>query len=89
MRAGTWATVIAILIIIAIGWWVIDWSTPDPVPASAENRPVATEPAPPAEQRQQQGEAPGQEAPDQEAPGAADPQQTVGQPAPADPRPAD
>lgn len=85
MRAGTWATVIAILIIIAIGWWVIDWSTPDPVPASADNRPVVTEPAPPPEPHQQQGEATGQA----ETGPATDPQQTVGQPAPADPRPAD
>lgn len=84
MRAGTWVTVIAIVIIIALGWWAIDWTGKDAVPVA--DTPTTMSPTtaerlpdqqPPLPRQQQQGEV-------------APPEQTVGEPTPsAGPRPVD
>lgn len=92
MRAGTWATVVAILIIIAIGWWAIDWTGENTVPATAINQPAPTGQSP----AQQQGQAPdtpedviGVKPPRAEVDRQRQ-QQTVGESAPpSEPRPAD
>lgn len=51
MRAGTWATVIAILVIIAIGWWTIDRIGEDTGPAPREE--VVGVPPPATEDEEQ------------------------------------
>lgn len=83
MRTGTWATVIAIVIIIALGWWAIDWTGEDAVPVT--DTPTTMSPTTakrlPEQQTPQQGQQQGEVAP---------PEQTVGEPAPhPEPRPID
>lgn len=72
MRPGTWATVIAIIVIIAIGWWAIDWTTDEQ--RVLEQDPVAEQaPPPPLDDPAAPGDAPGE---------TGDNQQTIGEPAP-------
>lgn len=75
MRAGTLATIIAILIIIAVGVWFINWTGDDTVPVADTPGPTGVhEPTTP------------QTATQEDAP----PQQTVGEPpAGSETRPAD
>jgi len=82
MRAGTWATVVAILIMVAVGWWVVNWEREDTVPMAEMPAPT-TDYTPPV---QQEGQTPAAEP----APQTTEPEQTVGEPTPQpEPRPAD